>query len=93
MKIISNILLILNPICGMCIIACFMSGHWYLFPLFIIIVILTLKFYSYTHKDDFIKYEIWFKEFSIDNEYLGTTNDHYQDEVWKNRKTGEIFEI
>lgn len=93
MKIISNILLILNPICGVCIIACFMSGYWYLFPLFIIIVILVLKFHFYTHKDDFIKYELWKEEFSKENEYLGISNDYYQFEVWKNRKTGETFEL
>lgn len=92
MKTLSSILLILNPICGFFIVASFVSGYWYCFPLFIIPVILTLKFYFHQHREEHQAYITWRKEFEKENEYLGETW-YYGDSVWKNRKTGEIFEI
>lgn len=74
------------------IVASFISGHWYYAPIFIIPLILILKFYFYTHKEDSKKYDAWRKEFSKTHKYLGVT-PYYEDEVWENKLTGEIIEL
>jgi hypothetical protein len=92
LKILSNILLVLNPLYGFLFFACLVSGYWYYSPLFILTIILTLKFYFYTHRLDYIKYLRWRVEFSKTHEYLGVS-PYYEDEVWRNKLTGEIIEI
>ena len=95
LKILSNILLIGNPVCGFFIFACLFGGGWHLLliPFLICAIVLNLKLHFYTHKEEHAKYEAWRKEFEKEWEYLGLTDDHYQDEVWRNRLTGEIKEI
>ncbi len=94
-KIISKLLLVFNPICGFFIFASLFSGHWYLAPIFIGLIILNFKFYFHSnrieHARQQIKYEVWKKEFSKTHEYLGIT-PYYEDEVWRNKLTGEITE-
>ena len=92
MKILSNILLILNPIFGFSLFCIFFTKYWFIFPIFIILIILNLKFHFYTHKDEIKKYEEWEKEFSKTHEYLGLT-PYYEDQVWRNKETGKIIEI
>ncbi len=94
-KIISKLLLVLNPICGFLMIASIISGYWYLvFPL-ILMVVLVIRFYFYTNRIEHLrqqsKYNSWRKEFEKTYEYLGIT-PYYEDEVWRNKLTGEITE-
>ncbi len=94
-KIISKFLLILCPASGFFMVASLISGHWYfIFPL-ILVVVLVLNFYFYTNRIEHlrgeIKYNRWKKEFSKTHEYLGIT-PYYEDEVWRNKLTGEIIE-
>lgn len=46
---LSSFLLVLNPISGFMIVLSIMTGHWYLCPLFIILVHYNMKLYFYTH--------------------------------------------
>ncbi len=69
-----------------------MSGYWYFtFPI-ILMVILNLKFYFYTHREEFKKYDEWRNEFSKTHTYLGIT-PFYETEIWENKLTGEQIEI
>ena len=86
--ILSNIILIFNPGSGFFILALLISGGWNLLfvPVLITGIVFNLKFYFWTHKEEFAKYEPWYTE----HEYLG---ECYGVEYWKNRKTGEILEL
>jgi len=95
LKILSCVLLALNPISGFLMVASLISGHWYfIFPL-ILVVYLTLSFYFYMYRIEHarktIKYNRWREEFSKTHTYLGIT-PYYEDEVWQNKLTGEIIE-
>lgn len=94
MKTLSNMLLILNPVCGFLIVVSIATSHWYLiFPL-ILVVILTLKFYCHQHKEEDIEYDKWEKEFSIANEYVGIGCSGYDlTNVWRNKETRQIFNV
>ena len=48
---LSSILLVLNPISGFMIVASIITRHWYLIPLFILLVIYNMKLYFYTHNN------------------------------------------
>jgi hypothetical protein len=93
MKLLSKILVLSNVftlfiICALCV-----NGLWYLIPVDIVAVLYIFKFYFYTHKDEHLQYELWRKEFEKEWNYLGTTNDYYQEEVWENKETGERIYI
>lgn len=85
MKILSNILLLTNVFTLFIICTLYAHGFWYLIPIDIITVVYIVKFYLYTHKKDILQYNLWRKEWN----YLGTTNDFYQEEVWEHKKTGK----
>lgn len=89
-KFLSSFMLILNPIGGFLIVAALWSRQLYFLPLIILGVILNLKFYFYTHKEECAVYDAWYKKFSSEHTYLG--QDYYC-EFWKNNATGEIIEI
>lgn len=93
LKIVSNLLLVFNAFSMLIMIVLFANGFWYLIPIVIIMIIFILKFHFATHEDEFAKYEAWRLEFSKTHEYLGVTNDYYQCNLWKNRKTGELIEL
>lgn len=96
LQILSCILLVLNPISGFLMFASIFTGHWYFVPILISVIYFTLSFYFYMHRIEHarktIKYNRWKKEFSKTHTYLGIT-PYYEDEVWKNKLTGEIIEI
>ena len=91
LKILSNILLILNPIMGFGIFACIFTAGWWLLliPFLIVGIVYNLKFHFYVYSDEHKKYEEWRKEFSKTHDYLGLTW-YYEEEVWRNKETGEI---
>ncbi len=90
MKALTKILLILNPIAGFLIISFIVYGKWYLVPFVIIGVVLNIKLYLYTHKEEFDAYEAWFNEYSKKNIYLG---EYQGSNYWKNIETNEVIEM
>ena len=93
MKLLSKFLVLTNMFTLFIICALYVNGYWYLIPVDILAVMYILKFYFYTHEEEHLQYELWRKEFEKGWNYLGTTNDHYQEEVWENKQTGEKIYI
>lgn len=97
MKILSNILLILNPISGGLIIFSIIDGFWHgtywwlLIPAFILIVVYNVKLHLYAYRVEHAKYDEWEKEFSKTHEYLGD-EEFYGTPIWRNRETGKIID-
>lgn len=89
LKIISNILLIGNPFCGFFLFTSLISGYWYLSPIFIGYIILTLKFHFYVYKDEHEAYDKWEKEFSKTHTYLGE-EPYGGSYVWENKTTKKL---
>ena len=85
MKRLTQIIIYLNPFGGLGLVACAITGHWIYFPLILAAIIGNLHLY--------LKYnpptpeQIKFEE---ENEYLG---EGYHCSVYKNKETGEIFEV
>lgn len=92
LKILSNIYLVINPVCLFLIVASIISGYWYYAPLFIIPIILSLKFYYYVLRGDIKEYYQWIRNVRKTHRYLGLTLDE-GNELYKNESTGEIIEI
>lgn len=90
LKIISNILLVGNPFCGFFFFAFLVGEYWYITPLFIGYIVLTLKFHFYTHKEEHDAYDIWGKEFKKTHTYLGE-EPYGGGYVWENKLTGKII--
>lgn len=91
MKLLSSIMLILNPISGFFMLACLLGGYWYLIPLLILGVVLNMKFYFYTHKAECEAYDKWLIEFKKTHTYIGLTSDYYViEQAWENNITKEI---
>jgi len=97
MKIISNILLILNPVCGFLIFASIFDGFWHhtywwlIIPVLVLIVVYNIKLHCYAYRAEHAKYEEWEKEFSKTHEYLGE-EWYYGSSIWRNKLTGKIIE-
>ena len=89
-SILSKITLIINPICGVLIVAALISGYWYLTPLAIPIIILVMKFYEWGNKEACQAFDKWWKEMNKTHKYLG---ECYGINYWENRTTGEILEL
>lgn len=97
MKKLSEILIILNPVFGFCMVGSIMysvstnSYWWLLIPVFIVAVVYNLKFYFKTHQEESDAYDKWVEDMNVTHEYLGLT-PYYHTELWRNKVTNEIEE-
>lgn len=92
MKTLSVILLFLNPLLGFLSIPLVCYGLWYLASLPIGLVILNLRFYLRTHRDEHAVYDKIMAELRKTHVFLGT--DFYNmSELWRNKETDEIIEL
>jgi len=90
MKVLSNILLIANPICGFLMFASFFSPYWFLFWVFPIIIYYNLKLHFYAYRKEHEVYELWLEEFKKDYNYIGLTAANYEiEQVWEHKITKE----
>ena len=99
MKLLSSLLLIINPLSGFLIVGSLLVYPWYWNLVHIAslatIVVLVLKFYFHTHKQEMADYEAWYQEFKDHHTYIGTETYLFgnQAEQWRNDETGETVEL
>ncbi len=94
MKILSNILLIANPICLGLMIIFFFSPYWFLFWVFPVIIYYNFKLHFYVYREEHAEYDIQLEELKKTHTYLGLTTENYEvEQAWENNVTKEIIFI
>ncbi len=87
-----NLLLIINPSCGMGIVVALHAGGWWLLliPALIALVYGNMRLHFRIFKDEYAEYDKRWKQFKSEHTYVGMD---YYGEQWRNNNTGEIVEI
>lgn len=107
LQILSSILLILNPGCGLMIVAsiihsCKTGTYWWVpaIVLSIVIVYYVLKFHGYMyreeHRKQYVEYLRWKAKFSLTHDLIQEYCTDYGGgdyQLWRNKQTGKYVEI